>query len=239
MKFSIDKSPKKISRMFSDVAPKYDFMNDLMTGFLHRITRKYALKLTHFTSGKIGLDLATGTGDFAFLLQSYGGDHSKVIGCDFSSGMLQIAQRKAKRKPKFKCNETVFIESDMNNLPFRSNKFDVCTMSFGIRNVQKPESALIEIKKVTKNGGRLIIIESSLPSNRFLWILVTLYFKNIVPALARVISRNPSSYSYYFDSLQTFVSPQQFLALMKKTGWKRTQKYPLIFGTVMVYLGIK
>ena len=81
---SLDKSPKKISRMFSTLASHYDLMNDIMTLFLHRTTRNFALKLTGFSSGQNALDLATGTGDFAFLLQKKGGKTSKVIGCDFS-----------------------------------------------------------------------------------------------------------------------------------------------------------
>lgn len=239
MRFTIDKSPDKISRMFSDVAPKYNLMNDLMTGFLHRITRKFALKLTQFSPGKVALDLATGTGDFAFLLQSYGGKLSKVIGCDFSSGMLKIATSRAEKKSKSGNNEVLFIESDINHLPFQKNQFDVCTISFGIRNVEKPELALLEMNKVLKNGGRLVVIESSMPSNRILRILTSIYFKRIVPAIAHVILVNPSSYEYYFDSVETFFPPQQFITLIKKTGWKRTQKYSLLFGLVIVYLGVK
>jgi len=234
-----DKSPDKISRMFSEVAPRYDFMNDLMTGFLHRITRKFALKLTNFSSGKIALDLATGTGDFAFLLQSYGGNNSKVIACDFSSGMLQIARLRAEKKLKSENNKILFIESDINNLPFQRNKFDVCTISFGIRNVQKPELTLIEMNKVMKNGGRLIIIESILPPNRILRILMSFYFKKIVPRMARIILMNPLSYTYYFSSVESFYSPQQFLAILERTGWQNTQKYALLFGSVMVYFGVK
>ncbi len=235
----IDKSPKKISRMFSEVAPKYDLMNDLMSGFLHRITRKFALRLTHFTSEGIGLDLATGTGDFAFLLQSYGGKNSMVIGCDFSSGMLHIAKKRASKRLKIGSNNISFIESDINHLPFRKDLFNVCTISFGIRNVQNPEIALMEMNEVTKNGGRLVVVESSIPSNRLFRILMTSYFKTIVPVFARLFSKNPDSYSYYFDSVQSFLSPKQFIALMRKTGWKRNQKYSLLFGSVMVYFGVK
>ena len=235
----LDKSPRKIARMFSTIAPHYDLMNDLMTLFLHRTTRNFALKLTEFSSGKSALDLATGTGDFAFLLQKKGGQSSKVIGCDFSHGMIIHAKNRLRSKKGRYYDKIEFLESNISNLPFNDEKFDVCTISYGMRNVQDPIAVLRDIHRVTKASGRIIIVESSFPKSRVLRFFLTIHFRYFVPLLAQLITLNPPAYSYYFKSVKEFQSGIDFVKILKLAGWKRAWIYHKLLGAVVVYMGKK
>ena len=234
-----DKSPQRISEMFSALAPRYDLMNDLMTGFSHRLTRKFALKMTNFSTEQFALDLATGTGDFAILLHKEGGKSSHVIGCDFSSLMLMIAKQRIQQSDDIDSSMIELIESDISNLPFINEKFDVCTISYGIRNVQDPQQVISEINRVTKPHGRIIIVESAFPQVKIFRLLITIHFRFIVPLLARLFSSHTPAYSYYFPSVEHFSSTHSLLKILKKTGWKQVWVYPKLFGAVMIYVGLK
>jgi demethylmenaquinone methyltransferase/2-methoxy-6-polyprenyl-1,4-benzoquinol methylase len=236
---NVDKSPRKIARMFSTLAPHYDLMNDLMTLFLHRTTRNFALKLSEFSSGQYALDLATGTGDFAFLLQKKGGKSSKVIGCDFSNKMIAKAKHRSRKKNQKFSNKIEFLESNITNLPFNDEEFDVCTIGYGIRNVQDPLVVLREIHRVTKIQGRVVIVESSFPQSKLLSFLLTLHFSYFVPLLAQLISSNAPAYSYYFRSVKEFQSGKNFLRILKLAGWKRVWIYHKLMGAVIIYMGKK
>jgi demethylmenaquinone methyltransferase/2-methoxy-6-polyprenyl-1,4-benzoquinol methylase len=236
---TLDKSPRKIARMFSTLAPHYDLMNDIMTLFIHRTTRNFALKLSGFSSGQYALDLATGTGDFAFLLQKQGGKSSKVIGCDFSNEMIAIAKQRLRKKEQKFSDKIEFLESNITNLPFNDEEFDVCTISYGIRNVQNPLAVLREIRRVTKIQGRVVIVESSFPRSKFLRFLLTFHFSYIVPLLAQLLSSNATAYSYYFRSVKEFQSGKEFLKILKLAGWKRVWVYHKLMGAVTIYLGKK
>ncbi len=236
---TLDKSSQRISEMFSALAPRYDLMNDLMTGFSHRRTRHFALKMTKFSSGQSALDLATGTGDLAFLLHKKGGESSLVIGCDFSRTMLAVAKHRLNRNQNVNSTHIEFVESDISNLPFIDERFDVCTISYGIRNVQDPFKVIEEIHRVTKPQGRFVIVESSLPRTKFLRSLIITYFRYIVPLLAHLLSTNAPAYSYYFQSVEQFQSGLPFLKILKKTGWNRVWVYQKLLGSVKVYIGLK
>ncbi len=232
----LDKSAKVISNMFTSLAPRYDLMNDIMTGFIHRYTRKFALKLTEFSKDGRALDLATGTGDFAFLLHSLHFPNKLVIGCDFSKGMLEVARNRMKIKTKESTDgELFFLNSDINFLPFTDRSFDVCSILYGIRNVANPHQVLKEINRVTKKSGRLIVVESALPSNRIARSFITVYFRKIVPKLALFFSSNVQAYEYYFSSVKQFLPKSKFLKLLKQTNWKKVYYFPLICGSLNVY----
>src|SRR3989337_2485470 len=130
-RLTVDKSPERVSVMFDSVSSCYDLMNDIMTGFSHRKTRRFALNLVHIESGQTALDLATGTGDFALLLCET--PLETIVGVDFSLKMLASAKHKTKRRGVEE--RLCFVQGDILCLSFRNNTFDLCTVSFGIRNV--------------------------------------------------------------------------------------------------------
>ncbi|MHA1975438.1 MAG: ubiquinone/menaquinone biosynthesis methyltransferase [Candidatus Hodarchaeales archaeon] len=232
----LDKSADVISRMFTSLAPRYDLMNDIMTGFTHRRTRKFTLKLLRKDKIARALDLASGTGDFAFLLQSFLNSDTLIIGSDFSSGMLKTAQYRWKNiQSKLEANNLTFFLSDINHLPFKDESFDICTISYGLRNVQEPVQVLQEIHRITHPSGSFLILESILPRNSIIRYLLSFYFRKVVPRVARLFSSHVKAYDYYFQSVKQFLPSATVLKLLRKTHWKRVTIYSLLFGSVIIY----
>ena len=125
------------------------------------------------------------------------------------------------------------------NLPFYEEQFNVCTISYGIRNVEVPKMVIKEIYRVTKAQGRLIVVESSIPRNKILRSFLTIHFKYFVPRLACFISSYAPAYSYYFNSVEQFQSGINLLKILKKTGWKNIRLYQKLFGAVTILIGFK
>ncbi|MFW9777424.1 MAG: ubiquinone/menaquinone biosynthesis methyltransferase [Candidatus Heimdallarchaeota archaeon] len=217
-----------MSRMFSSIASRYNLMNNVMTGFTHHLTRRFALSLTKFKTGQRAVDLATGTGDFVKLLNAKGGEKSVVIGCDLSREMLSLAKNQNHR--------TDFIQADINTLPFLDNSFDLSTISYGLRNVQDPLVTLTEIFRIIRPGGRLIIVESSLPMNTGSRFLIWFHFTKIVPRLASFFRLSTAAYNYYFESVKQFPIGTKFFHLLRNAGWSHVTWYTRLFGAVSIYL---
>lgn len=233
----LDKSTFTISQMFNKVSTHYDFMNDLMTGFSHRLTRKKALQLVSFRSNQRVLDLATGTGDFACLVQELLKETEVVIGVDISRRMLSIAKEKVRNR-KFK-NLITYNLSDINHLPFRSNIFDLCTIGYGIRNVSNPSSVLKEIRRVTQKSGYLVIVEATSSSHSLIRFLSNFYFRKIIPTLARLLFLNTNAYSYLAKSIVVFPSAQKFTKMITNAGWRKVKYFQMYLGTVTIFIAKK
>lgn len=234
----LDKSPAVISSMFDALAYKYDLMNDLMSVFSHRRTRKFALKLARFNGGKSALDLATGTGDFALLLHSSGGSSSRVTGIDLSERMLAVARVRAQRQDI--ANGSIdFLQGDISALPFPKDSFDVCTTSYGIRNVQDIYAVLVEVLRVTKPGGTFVIVEATPPVQPVIRFLVNFHFSRIVPLIARLFSSSAPAYDYFVRSVAGFPYPDDFASMMERAGWIKVRFFPKLLGSVTVFQGFK
>ena len=237
MRSNLNKTSKAISTMFTSIAPKYDLMNDIMTGFTHRRTRKFALNLLNLKNKEKLLDLASGTGDFALLVNSLKTDN-EIIAVDFSKGMLEQAiQKRRLQSTDNSKNRMNFIASDIAYLPFLDESIDVCSICYGIRNVQDPELVLKEISRITKK--QLLIIESTVPSNPLIRVLISLYFKKVVPLIAKVFSSDSKAYDYYFESVEHFLPPMELIRILKKANWKKVVYHQLFLGAVTVYLVFK
>lgn len=230
---NLDKSPSTMIGMFNSLAYHYDIMNDVMTAFSHRRTKKIAVKLSGFKSGQKALDLATGTGDLAFLLLRE--TRGTVIGTDISDKMLLIALTRSRRLGI----HTEFKQVDINNLPFLDEVFDVCTIGYGIRNVQNPLSAMKEIQRVTKKRGRFIIVEATPPTNHYLKFLALFYFRKLAPLIAKLFFSNARAYHYLAESIFQFSKASDFVKTIKRAGWKKVVYYPMYFGIVTIFLAIK
>lgn len=221
--------------MFNSIAHKYDLMNDLMTVFSHRRTRKLAAQLSNFESSKKALDLATGTGDFTFSL--FKEAQGTIIGADMSDKMLSIALN---RSQDLGTNKHIsFTLVDIDHLPFPDESFDVCTIGYGIRNVPDPLNTMKEVARVTKNGGRFIIVEATPPTNYQVKFLVLFYFRKLVPLLAKVLSANTNAYTYFAESISQFPKALEFSKIIKQAGWKKVFWYPLYHETVTIFLADK
>ena len=227
---------EQVAAMFDNVSGSYDFLNHFLSLGIDFYWRKKALKLLKTEKPKAILDVATGTGDFAIEAVNII-KPEKIVGVDISEGMMALGREKVK---KLKLNNTIELKyGDSENLPFEDNTFDAVTVSFGVRNFENLEKGLKNIFNVIKPGGTCLILEFSRPKSFPVKQLFNFYFKNILPLLGKVISKDRSAYTYLFESVQAFPDGNNFLDIFKDVGFKQTKWIPLAFGITSIYIGKK
>jgi demethylmenaquinone methyltransferase/2-methoxy-6-polyprenyl-1,4-benzoquinol methylase len=233
------KSPsrKEVWLMFDRIAHRYDLLNRLLSFGQDVVWRnRLARHLNDNPDQKI-LDLATGTGDVLLSLQKKSHVLKEGIGIDMSEKMLEIGRKKIiERKLQ---NILTLIVGNANDIPFPENSFDVVTIAFGIRNVDDTDKALCEMYRVLKNDGRLIILEFSLPANRFIRNLYLFYFRNILPKIGGIISGDSYAYNYLNETVETFPYGEQFGKLLVSNGFQNVNVKTLTFGIASIYRGDK
>ena len=225
---NLNKDPDDVSKMFDDVAHRYDFLNDLLS--LGR-TKAWRRVVTAIISPKVGmkiLDIAAGTGSSSKPLVDKGAD---VIALDFSEGML-AAGRKRHKNIKFQ-------QGDALKLPFDENTFDVTTISFGLRNTSDTSAALKEALRVTKKSGRIVVCEFSHPTNKVFRFIYLKYLMRALPVIAKKISKNPAAYIYLAESIQAWPNQSSLAQVMRQAGWETVSWQDLTFGIVAVHIGYK
>ena len=225
---NLNKDPDDVSKMFDDVAHRYDFLNDLLS--LGR-TKSWRRVVTAIISPKPGmkiLDIAAGTGSSSKLLVDKGAD---VIALDFSEGMSAAGRKRHK--------EIKFQQGDALNLPFTENTFDVTTISFGLRNTSDTSAALKDALRVTKKGGRIVVCEFSHPTNKVFRFIYLKYLMRALPVIAKRISKNPAAYIYLAESIQAWPNQSSLAQLMRQAGWETVSWQDLTFGIVAVHIGYK
>ncbi len=217
--------------MFDRISPQYDRANRILSFGMDMRWRKRLASHLPKKEGLALLDLATGTGDQIRALFEAGAPIAKATGIDLSKGMLEIAKKKFAAKPYGP--KTDFLEADALALPFEDNAFDVCTFSFGIRNVNDPIQALKEIRRV---ASRCLILEFSLPDNLFRGPYL-FYLRHLLPQIGCFLSKAPDAYRYLNRTIEGFAYGDAFLQWMKESGWRKAQAIPLCFGSVTLYRG--
>lgn len=221
--------------MFDNIAHRYDFLNRLLSLGIDRSWRKKAVKFIGEIKPKIVLDVATGTGDFAFETLSISPE--KIIGYDISEGMLSYGRQKAAATGTAHIVE--FVKGDSEKINFEDNKFDAITVGFGVRNFEYLEEGLAEIFRVLKPGGRLAILEVSLPTNAFVRFFYDLYFSYVLPFVGRIFSRDVRAYTYLPESVKAFPQGNAFVQILQNTGFANVQWKPLTLGTCALYTAEK
>jgi len=226
----------RIHEMFSDVAPRYDLLNDLISfGRLHA-WRKECVRQSLARPGQSVLDLATGTGDLALEFKRKVGGSGKVLGTDFNEKMLDQAPAKAKTAGL----EVEFELADATQLSYPDSNFDITSIAYGIRNVDRPDQAIREMCRVTRPGGRVMVLEtgqSTIPGFRALF---RFYFGRVMPLLAGLLGGNVSAYQYLQKSAGEFPSGEKFAELMRNNGtFESVTVTPLFFGVTYLYCGVK
>ncbi len=211
--------------MFGSIAYRYDLANHALSCGFDFYWRKRASDVVREWQPRRVLDLATGTGDLALVLQRKL-PSAEVIGADFSEEMLAVAGGKGLR-------ETVV--ADARHLPFDDNSFDVVTIAFGIRNLPDWSEGLREMRRVIRPGGRLLILEFSLPKIAALRSLYRFYLHHWVPLLGSVLTRQKSAYDYLGDSIENFPNGLAMTRLIEENGFQRAVAEPLTGGIVTIY----
>jgi demethylmenaquinone methyltransferase/2-methoxy-6-polyprenyl-1,4-benzoquinol methylase len=224
---SLTKRADEVATMFDDVAERYDMTNDVLSVGQDRLWRRAVTRAVAAQPGEQVLDLAAGTGTSSepFLHAGAG-----VVACDFSLGMLRVGARRRPHVP--------FVGGDALALPFRDGAFDAVTISFGLRNVADIDTALREMHRVTKPGGRLVVCEFSLPTQP---VLAPAYDKwlALLPHIARRVASNPDAYVYLAESIRAWPAPPMLASRVAAAGWSRVGWRPLTAGIVTLHTARK
>lgn len=231
-----DKAPDRIAGMFDAIAPRYDFLNHVLSAGIDRRWRARAIDALQLTGRETLLDVCTGTADVA-LEARRGVRAARVIGVDFAGAMLSLGLRKVREAGEGK--RIVLVRGDAMQLPVPDGSTDAVTVAFGIRNVQRPEVACAEMARALRRGGRLAILEFGVPripgvSTLYLW-----YFKHLLPLVGRLVSGHGGAYSYLPASVGTFPPPDEFMKILRQAGFDDVQAVPLTFGIVYLYTARK
>jgi demethylmenaquinone methyltransferase / 2-methoxy-6-polyprenyl-1,4-benzoquinol methylase len=225
---NLNKDPDEVAAMFDGVAKRYDLVNDLLSLGRTKAWRKATTAIIAPKPGMQILDLAAGPGSSSEPLYKAG---ATVFATDFSEGMLAQGR---KARPYLN-----FSKADALNLPFEANRFDVVTISYGLRNTVKYEKALAEALRVTKTGGRIVIAEFSHPTNRIFRTIYTKYLMRLLPAIAKKTSSNPDAYIYLAESIRAWPDQAALAKSLEGSGWSNVSWKNLTFGVVAVHSASK
>ena len=224
-------------KMFNRIASRYDFLNRFLSLGLDVLWRR---KIADFLPEKPNLeilDLATGTADVPLYLLKGKPDIKMVCGIDMAEKMLKIGRKKIEKRNLE--NKIYLKKGDANQIPFEEAQFDCVTIAFGIRNVAQPFVVLNEMLRVLKKGGRALILEFSLPCNKWIRPAYLLYLKNIVPFLGGFISFDYQAYRYLNKTVEAFPYGEEFCRIMKNIGFDGVVANRLCFGVATIYQGDK
>lgn len=228
---------EQVREMFDSIAPRYDFLNHLLSLGIDRRWRKKMVRMVRAAHPHAILDVATGTGDFAIMMaRRISG--AEITGVDLSAEMLHVGRGKVARK--LKGRELKMIEGDAEALPFGDEAFDAVTAVFGVRNFGNLRKGIEEMHRVLNPGGGIYIMEFSMPPKRNLWgMLYRFYFRNVLPWIGRIVSGDKRAYTYLPESVGEFPYGERFEALLREVGFGEVSGRPLMGGVVTIYKGMK
>ena len=221
----LDRDPERVSRMFTEVSPRYDLLNRVLSLGFDTRWRQTAVRMARPGGARRVLDLATGTGDLALEFVSAQEFSGEVLGLDFSADMIRRARQKA--AARHVSNRVQFREGDALDIPEPAGYFDIVSAAFGIRNFADAEKGLLEAHRVLAPGGRLVVLEFFKKSEN---PLLRFYLDEIMPRIGRWISRSPTAYSYLRHSAQGFLSPDEFVSLLHSLDYSPVVVKKLTWG---------
>ena len=231
---SLQSKKDQVKHMFNMIASKYDVLNHTLSLGMDYVWRKKAIKKI-LNNPKEILDIATGTADFAISAAKH--TQANITGIDISDQMIYVGNKKIQQKKLH--NRIKLSIEDSENLPFHDNSYDAITAGFGVRNFENLEKGLSEIYRVVKKNGYVVILEPSTPKAFPLKQIFSIYFQKILPFIGSLVSKDKSAYSYLPNSVKSFPDGDDFLEILNKQGFSKTNYYPLSFGIVSLYVAIK
>ncbi len=228
---------RRVGEVFTSVAQKYDIMNDVMSGGMHRLWKDHFVRRVKPQKGEQVLDMAGGTGDIAFRLAARG---AHVTVADINQDMLDVgAERALERGIRPDEGSLVFTRQNAEDVAFPSNSFDAYTIAFGIRNVTHKDRALREALRVLKPGGRFFCLEFSTVEWPGLKQAYDLYSDKLLPRMGQAIAGDADSYRYLAESIRKFPPMPQFEAMIREAGFANTRVEPILGGLVAIHSGWK
>ena len=219
--------------MFDAIATRYDFLNHLLSAGIDRRWRRRAIQSLSLTGRERVLDVCTGTGDLAIAARTARPAAARVVGVDFAAAMLRVGLDKLRRE---QLTDTVaLVRGDATCIPAAGASVDAVTMAFGIRNIENTNAVCTEIYRVLKRGGRLAILEFSIPTTPGLREAYLWYFNQVLPRIGRLVSRHHAAYGYLPASVGAFASPDEFVKVLRQSGFIDVSAVPLTMGIVFLY----
>ncbi|TMM52558.1 bifunctional demethylmenaquinone methyltransferase/2-methoxy-6-polyprenyl-1,4-benzoquinol methylase UbiE [Sulfitobacter sabulilitoris] len=226
----------RVRGVFSSVASKYDIMNDVMSAGVHRLWKDAMMDWLAPRPGQKLLDVAGGTGDISFrFLKRAGSGHATVL--DLTEPMLIEGRKRAEAGEM--ADMLDWVVGDAMALPFEDDSFDIYTISFGIRNVTRPQEALNEAYRVLRPGGRLMVLEFSQLPNRAMQKAYDLYSFNVIPRMGQMIAGDRDSYQYLVESIRNFPDQETFLGMVRAAGFENAKYRNLTMGVAALHSGWK
>ncbi|MGH7967738.1 MAG: bifunctional demethylmenaquinone methyltransferase/2-methoxy-6-polyprenyl-1,4-benzoquinol methylase UbiE [Limisphaerales bacterium] len=238
----------KVKELFARIAPRYDLINDLQSFGLHRFWKRRVVSLAHATQGDSALDICCGTGDLTFAFAAKG---IRAMGLDFTSEMLEVAQKRARRQIE-ECRDIPnaavvapagrnprFIRGDAQRIPFRDSSFDVVTVGYGLRNLSDWHAGLAEMFRVLAGRGRLLVLDFGKPDNALWRRLYFTYLRLFVPILGKVFCGSGEAYAYILESLKQYPAQHGVAAAMRELGFAHVQIVGFIGGVMTINYGEK
>lgn len=223
-----------VKEIFNDIAPKYDLLNHFLSLNIDKSWRRKAIGYIRQEEKGELLDVACGTGDFS--IAAYRAGVRKVTGIDISANMVAIGQKKV---AELGLPHITLQAGDSEQIEFEDGHFDVVTVAFGVRNFEHLEVGLKEMQRVLKKGGKVIVLEFSMPEYFPMKQFYRFYFRHILPVLGGWISGNKGAYTYLPESVMKFPQGKQFLEILKECGFGQVMQRKLTFGIASIYVGIK
>jgi demethylmenaquinone methyltransferase/2-methoxy-6-polyprenyl-1,4-benzoquinol methylase len=234
---AVDKSEARVRRMFGEIAGRYDFLNHLLSLGADVYWRWRTVRKVPPTGDAPVLDLCTGTGDLALAYSRATAGRTPVVGADFCHPMLVIGRGKARQ---MQAEQVTFVEADAQHLPFPDNAFQIVSVAFGLRNVTDTDQGLREMLRVCRPGGRVAVLEFSMPAWQPFRAVYQWYFKHVLPRIGQAVARNAeSAYNYLPESVGEFPSGESLAERMRAAGASGVRYYPLTLGVATLYVGTK
>ena len=227
----------RVREVFDSVAAQYDLMNDLMSGGLHRLWKRFTIELSAVRSGQTVLDIAGGTGDLAAKFSKLVGADGKVILADINAAMLSVGRDRLIDMGAL--SNIDVVQADAQFLPFEDNSIDCITIAFGLRNVTDKAKALRSMHRVLKPGGRVLVLEFSKPTSPLLSKVYDAYSFSALPAMGKLITNDADSYRYLAESIRKHPDQESLLEMVEDAGFVDCRYHNMTGGIVAVHRGIK
>lgn len=224
---------EQVEQMFDNIAPTYDKLNHIMSLNIDRMWRRRVMRIVRRSKAHKIMDVATGTGDLAIAMAKRV-DRTQILGVDLSEEMLAVARRKVEKQG---LEERIMLEKgDAENLTMvTTESIDAATVAFGVRNFENIERGLSEIYRTLKPGGKLVVLEFSMPKNRLVRWVYSQYAHRLLPRIGGMISKDKQAYTYLPDSVEEFPSPERFAEILRGVGFRSVKTRSQSFGIAYIY----
>ena len=233
----VEQKAEKVADVFHSVAAKYDIMNDLMSGGVHRLWKRFTIEVSGVRAGHKVLDIAGGTGDLSYKFTQLVGQDGLVVLADINDSMLKVGRDRLTDRGV--AGNLVVTQADAQYLPFPDNTFDCITIAFGLRNVTDKDLALRSMLRVLKPGGRLLVLEFSKPKNPLLSKAYDTYSFKVLPMMGRLVADDPDSYNYLAESIRMHPDQETLKSMMQEAGFSNCSFNNMTGGIVALHKGIK